>query len=634
MIAILSCSLLLSDPYIWLEETEKEETKVWIDNQTTQTKSLLENLSSKNQIRDRLLKLFNYEQLGTPISRGDLLFFLDRNLYMEENGLKKVLINPLSALIGTWNPSPDGTLIAYTLSEAANDKASLHILNVTTGEILPQFISSDLYPCMHSEIEWSQDSKGFWYTKRSQNTPIEEEKFHQKIYYHKLEANFEDDPLIFGENLEKEEVPYKVEASDSGHLLISLFNSSAKQDLFLDNICILKDIQSAGTLYKNRIYVIADRKLLTSNIDTPTNWEIILSQGPHQKFFIIDDLLFVESIVDVHSVLKTYDLKGAYYCDIPLPGLGTVTSFSIHKGSLLFGFTSFLIPQTIYRYDLSSFTLEVFKEIDSGFDPNAFTVEQCFYPAKDLCNIPIYLIYKKPLLYDGNNPTLLYGYGGFNISILPSFNRTMIPFLENGGVYVIANIRGGGEYGEPWHEAGMLKNKQTVFDDFISAAEWLIKSDITNAGKLAIMGGSNGGLLTGAMLTQRPDLFKAIIIGVPVLDMLRYHLFFGGRHWIPEYGSPDDEEMVPYLLSYSPYHNIKDDCAYPATLIFTSDRDDRVHPMHAYKMTARLQSINQPPKILLRVEKNAGHSGNPSDSGKIEFYSDIYSFLFDELGMD
>jgi prolyl oligopeptidase len=431
---------------------------------------------------------------------------------------------------------------------------------------------------------------------------VGEEKLHQKIFYHLIGTDFEKDPLVFGRGLNKDDLPNPINCLDEKNLLNLVYVGAEKVDYYLNNQLIFKeaDTSSSGYIHKDTIYISNGNQILAANLNDPLNWKVVFSETADklEKFILIENSLIIQSLENVTSYLSQYDLNGNYLSSIPLPCAGLITEWSVNEHNLIFGFSSFFIPHTIYQFNTYTKELSVLNEVKTLFNPDEFVLRQEFFLAKDSAKIPLFIIHKKGISLSGNNPLLLYGYGGFAISIFPNFNPFAIPFLEHGGIYVIANIRGGGEFSESWHQAGVKKNKQTVFNDFIGASEWLIENKYTNSSKLAILGGSNGGLLTGAMLTQRPDLFKAVLIGVPVLDMLRYHLFFGGRFWIPEYGSPDDPEAYNYLLKYSPYHHVNDDIIYPSTLIFTSDADDRVHPMHAYKMTARLNAVKHPGKTL------------------------------------
>jgi len=468
--------------------------------------------------------------------------------------------------------------------------------------------------------------------------------------------------MVFGDALAKEDIPWAQVSTDGRYLLVTVYVLSgdvARTELYLQDrhnpekgfVSVIKDIDAQfwGEVYQNTIYVMTNHeaqqwKIMAVQVGEVGKgiecWNTLIAEGRHriQKFTVLRDRLFVETLENVCSALRMYDLNGRWVSDIALPTMGSIDAIKGEKegDELFFRFSSFLVPHTVYRIDLNGNQCTVYKQVDAGINADMFTVKQVWYNSKDGTKVPMFLVHRKDLEISGNNPTLLFGYGGFNASYTPNFHFSsfLVPFLAKGGLFALANIRGGGEFGEEWHKAGMRENKQNVFDDFIAAAEWLIKNRYTNSQRLAIFGWSNGGLLMGAMLTQRPELFKAVVIGAPVLDMLKYHKFLNGRIWIPEFGSPDDPEQFRYLMAYSPYHNVKDETDYPAVLIVMPDRDDRVHPMHAYKMTARLQEANTSPNpILLRVEPKAGHSGAAPIYRVVEQYADIWSFLFWQLEM-
>ncbi|MBM3193139.1 MAG: S9 family peptidase [Chlamydiae bacterium] len=642
MLALVVGSLVGLDPYLFLEDTEKEETKAFIQEQTQHTSFFLDTLPKRELIKNRLSDILDFAYHGTPVIKKDFAFSLDKpqksdykSLFITKKGCKELLIDGRNGQIKNFSPSPNGKYVAYSVSKNCNDQADLFIIDSEKKEKNGEFVSSDLYPWMHSNLVWSNDSKGFWYTKKDLLAPPGEEKLHQKIYYHSLGTDFNLDPLVFGETLLRDDLPNPFISINGSDLLVQVFVGGQNVDYYLDNKLIFKDgeINSYPQIHKDRIYLKNGNEIYATKLDEPHNWRLIFSEKKDiiEKFICVEDSLIIQSLKDVSTQLNVYDLDGNYISPITLPCPGLITEWSANENFLIFGFSSFFIPHIVYQFDTKSTDLTILKEVEFPFSGDEFRIKQYFILAQDEELIPLFMIHKKGVSQSGNNPVLLYGYGGFGASSLPNFNPFAIPFLEHGGIYVIANIRGGGEYGENWHKQGMKQNKQRVFDDFIEVAEWLIKKGYTNPSKLSILGASNGGLLTGAMLTQRPDLFKAIIIGVPVLDMIRFHLFFGGRFWIPEYGSPEDPKDLDYLLKYSPYHNINNNTDYPSTLIFTSDSDDRVHPMHAYKMTAKLNATKTSKKTYLLVEKNAGHGGDPKTTSKIRFYSDIYSFIFHEL---
>ncbi|OHA03946.1 MAG: hypothetical protein A3C16_00950 [Candidatus Sungbacteria bacterium RIFCSPHIGHO2_02_FULL_51_29] len=665
------------DPYRWFENDD-EEVKQWLEAQSAKTRSVLDTIVARSSIKERLTQLFRIDTVGIPVPRGSRYFFEERKgdadlsvLYVQDglDGHSRVLIDPnklsedKSTILHGWSPSDDGKLVAYGLSEAANDQASIYVLNVETGENLPDTIPAEIYPSPHSSNVWNPDGSGFWYTHRHPDAPKGEEKFHQKLYYHELGRNYQDDPMVFGEDIAKEDIPWAEVSKDGNYLLVTVYKLSGKVEstaLYLYDfrnpmkgfVPVVDNLEALffGGIHRDRVYVQTNLnaplwKLLSVRIGDilesglgVDEFDVVIHESEHklERFTIVKDNLFVETQENVCSVFRYYLLDGQFVKDVPLATLGSLTGLSSEDEGeeFFFGFTSFLVPHNIYRLDLKSGQIALFKKAEGGVNTDRFTAKQVWYSSKDGTRVPMFLIHKKELKRNGNNPVMLYGYGGFNVSNAPVFSKSAVPFIENGGVYAIANIRGGGEFGEKWHEAGKRGKKQNVFDDFAAAAEWLIAENYTTSNRLAIFGWSNGGLLTATTLTQRPELFKAVVIGAPVTDMLRYHLFFGGRHWIPDYGSVEEQEMFHYLLAYSPYHNVKDGAHYPATLIVTADKDDRVHPMHAYKMAARLQEANASSHpILLRVETKAGHGSAPAIPRLVEMYADIWGFVFQQLEM-
>lgn len=663
----------VSDPYRWLEKSDDPKVKKWVVQQNNQTRLILSKIISRDKIKKSLKKILKTDSFSVPISRNNYIFFTKRKktddleiLYVQ-NGLRgtpKILIDPnklskeKTTVLRSWQPSNDGKLIAYSLSESANDQSSIHILDVEKNKKTSDTIPAEVYPALHSAIEWSCDNKGFWYTRR--DIKSSKNKLGQKIFYHQIGDNFKNDKMIFGETIAREDIPSIQTSNDGCYLLVSVHKFSTTKEkteiyLFDTNkkdagfIPVAKDQEAMffGVLHRGIIYIRTNHnaplwKVMAVDISKKNfkinKWDTIITETEYkiENFKISGNKLFIETLENGHSSLKYSCLDGHFIKKIPLPAVGSLTAINAEKegSNLFFGFSSFLIPHFIYRFNLNQERLAVFKKEKNCIDPSQYIVKQSQCISKDNTKVPLFIVHKKEIKLNGKNPLLLYGYGGFGISIVPRFNKNIIPFIENGGIYAIANIRGGGELGENWHKDGVGKRKQKVFDDFISTAEWLIKNGYTNSSKIGAIGWSNGGLLVGAVITQKPHLFKVAIIGAPVLDMLRYHLFLGGRLWIPEYGNSENRKMFKYLLSYSPYHNIRNNVHYPAIMLVTADNDDRVHPMHAYKMTARLQELNaSPDQIILRTETTAGHGGAVSIHKLIEQETDILSFVFDSLGM-
>lgn len=662
------------DPYRWLEKNDDPKVKKWIKQQNSYTRSFLSNIPARNRIHERLNRLFETNSLEVPVSKNNNYFFVERKksnnlgiLYVKKGlrGKPKILIDPnrlsknKTTILHSWYPSPNGELLAYCLSDSSNDQASIHILDVKKIKKLPDIIPDTVYTSPYFPIEWSRDNNGFWYNRGNLNAPKNERKFNQKIFYHQIGDNFKDDSLIFGDILSKEDLPWLKTSIDGRHLLITVhkFSKSEFTELYLyDNknpklgfIPVTKNKKAMffGVLHSKKLYIRTNYnaplwKIIAIDLNGSglniDNWKSIIPESEHkiENFKIIGDNIFVEILKNAHSTLKNYHLNGKFVREISLPTIGSITAISAEQegSELFFNFSSFLIPHIIYRYNTTDKRITIFNKEKNVINIKQYTVKQLWCNSKDAENIPFFIIHKKNIKLNSNNPLLLYGYGGFGISMTPHFNRNIIPFLEKGGIYAIANIRGGGEFGEKWHKNGMLNKKQNCFNDFIATIEYLIKKHYTNPDKIAISGWSNGGLLTGAILAQRPDLIKVAVIGAPVLDMLRYHIYFGGRLWIPEYGDIKNKKMFKYLLSYSPYHNIKSDRPYPATMIITADNDDRVHPMHAYKMAAKLQKSNSSSApIILRIETKAGHGGAAPIHRLIEQESDILSFIFYHLGL-
>ena len=669
----------IDDPYRWLENTENFQVKSWLDAQDSYTHSAIDNIPQREELRQEFEKLYREETIGFPRPCKGRYFFIKRKadeehsvLYVQEGfyGEPRTLIDPnkiskekgCPVSLDGYSVSKDAKFITYNLSETSNDQKALYVMNVDTEETLEDKIPAELYP---SSGSWSLDNKGFWYTRRKEQVSKGEEKFHRKIYYHTLGSPHFDDVLVYGENLAKEDSAGAVETYDGRYLIIYVHISSEKNrrsEIYIRNLekrekefrPIVQNIKDevdayfSGMVRQDFFYIETNYKtpkgkimrVPLSDIDKGMDaWQTVISEQEDRiisSFSIISDKLFVLTMENVHSMLREYSMAGDFKRLIKFPTLGTCNGIGgeVEGKEAFFGFNSFAYPHTIFRIDFETDAVAIFKQQEVAIDLGNIVAEQVWYPSKDGTKVPMFLVYKKGLQQNSKNPTVLYGYGGFNISMRPGFMKSIIPFLERGGLYVIANIRGGGEFGEEWHKAGTKKQKQNTFDDFIAATEWLMENKYTDSDHLCISGASNGGLLVGAVMTQRPELIKAVIMGVPVVDMLRYHLFHGGRHWIPDWGSAEDPEMFEYLLRYSPYHNVKDGVEYPATMIVTSDKDDRVHPGQAFKMTARLQEVNSRNPILLRLERNAGHGGASDVSRWINEDADKWSFVFWQLGVD
>lgn len=668
-----------SDPHRRFENHETAEVQEWLKGQADRTEQYFQRLPARAALQGQFRKLFSLDTVGMPAPRQGKYFIAKRRgdqdmavLYVQEgiSGAPRVLIDPntlsedKTTTLAGWRPSRDGRLLAYNLSKAGNDKSDIRIMDVASGKDLPDLIPNGGYPSFQG---WAIDGSGFWYTQHDPSMPIVdpvlEAKLHQRVYYHALGSDCRNDLLVFGETLDKEDTPGASISYDGRYLLIGVAghdkqNGREWRELYLRDLTVPRGTFSLvverrpgttcyGMMHRGTLY-------LATNQDAP-RWRVLEvgieealqekrapqvcipeGKGTLQDIALVADKLFAVYLEDVHSLIRQYDLRGNFVREVPLPTLGSVDGCSYERegDELFFSFNSFAVPFSIYRVELATGNVNPVARMEAGFDTAMLATEQVWYSSKDGTRVPMFLIHKKGLKRNGNNPTVLYGYGGFDISLTPTFMKGIVPFLERGGVYAIANVRGGGEFGKEWHEGGMQKHKQNTFDDFTAAARWLMDTGYTRREKLAIKGESNGGLLTMTTITQHPGLVAAAIAGVPVTDMVRYHLSFGGVHWVPDYGHPDDPNMRAYLLGYSPYHNVRDGEQYPAVLIMTSDSDDRVHPMHAYKMAARLQEANaSADPIFLRVELKAGHGGASTTSKLVKELADVWSFVFDRLGV-
>jgi prolyl oligopeptidase len=660
----------VADPYRWLEEAEAPATARWVDAQNALTRSLLDG-PDRDAIRKRLSELFDYPRVSVPARKGTRYFYT-RNpgllnqaiLYVRDGltGPERVLLDPNTlttdgtAALTAASVSHDGALLAYGISRSGSDRQEILVRDVATG----QDRADRLQWAKFTTITWTKDGAGFFYIRFPQPgaVPAGDENYFAKVFHHRLGEPQEKDSLVF-EAPEDRQVIFQTDITDDGRfLVIHSFKGSSE-----DGEVHLLDVAAAGARpallpftkgFRHTYSFAGDsggRLFFRTNEGAPMGRLIAVdygkgsteavpivaeSQDKLAEAAVLGGKLVLVRMVNASDRVSVHSLDGALEREIPLPGLGTVTSLSGQPDldEMFLGFTSFTAPITPYRYDLAQKQLAPFEATKGRIDPADYEVSQAFFPSKDGTRVSMFLVQRKGLAKDGRRPVLLSGYGGFNISIKPAFDPSDFVWLERGGIIAQANLRGGGEYGEAWHQAGMLDRKQNVFDDFIAAAEWLIANGYTRKDKLAIQGGSNGGLLVGAVMTQRPDLVGAVLCQVPVADMLRYHLFTVGRFWIPEYGSADDAAQFPFLLHYSPYHNVKDGVSYPATLITTADTDDRVSPGMAKKFGARLQAATKgDAPILVRVETKAGHGAGKPISKQLDEQADIFRFLTWRLGV-
>jgi len=660
------------DNYRWLEDGTSADTQKWVAEEMAYTRGVLDPLPGREAIHKRLTELLSIGSITQPEIGGKYYFYTRRDgmqnqpvLYVREgvDGKDRVLVdaNQLAAdgtiALDWYQPSENGKYLAYGTSPSGSEMSTLHIIETKTGTALPDTIERT----RACSIAWMPDNSGFYYTRypKKGDVPDGQEMYNRHVFYHELGADPATDPLIFGEGRDAEDWPSVSLDNDGRLLLITVEQGWTKSELFLmdlkartpaTRITTGKNFLYSGSVYNGRVYI-------TTNEDAPRyrvfvteagdyereHWKEIIPQSDAvlQGAAVWGGKLFTQYEQNATSQLKIFDIDGTKLKDLLLPALGTVfgSDGKWDRDEIFYGFLSFTVPPTVYRYDLKTGATSQWAKVDApSIDPSAFEVNQEWYRSKDGTRVPMFIVNKKGVKKDGRNPTLLTAYGGFNVSLTPSFSRTAYLWMEHGGVYAVANLRGGAEFGEDWHRAGMLGNKQNVFDDMIAAAEHLIAEKYTDKDHLAIQGGSNGGLLMGAMITQRPDLFRAVVCQVPLLDMLRYQNFQIAKLWIPEYGSSDSPEQFKWLYAYSPYHHVKAGTEYPAILFMTADSDSRVDPMHAKKMTALMQAsaengASKTRPILLRIESKAGHGAGKPVTKQIEESTDVYAFLFWQLGV-
>ena len=662
----------ITDPYRWLEDSESPETQKYVLDQLAYTRRVLDRVPGRDKMRARLSELLTIGSIGTPKIGGEHYFYTRREgtqnqpvLYVRKgvNGEDRVLVdvNKLAAdgtvALDWWQTSHDGKYVAFGTSPSGSEMSTLHVIEVATGKLLPERIERT----RAASVAWMPDNSGFYYTRypKKGEVPAGEEVYNRRVFYHTLGSDPANDPLVFGEGLKPDWWPNVSLSEDGRWLLIQVQQGWAKTDLWLKDtksnspavaVATGKDFLYSGEVYRDTIYILTNEdaprfRVFAVSTSKPERaaWKEIVPQSDAvlKNTAIIGGKLFAEYEKNAVSQLRIFNLNGGILGDVQMPTMGSVTELGGQWDSkeAFFGFHSYTVPPTIYRVPVDSISRTTkpaeWARVKTDLDPSAYEVKQVWFASKDGTRVPMFVVAKKGLKLDGSNPTLLTGYGGFNISHTPAFSRGLYLWLENGGVFADANLRGGSEFGEEWHRAGMLDKKQNVFDDFIAAAEFLIANKYTSKERLAITGGSNGGLLVGAAMTQRPDLFSAVVCQVPLLDMVRYHKFQIAKLWIPEYGSPDDPEQFKWLYAYSPYHQVKDGTEYPAVLFMTADTDTRVDPMHAKKMAARLQAASGGTRpVLLRIEPKAGHGAGKPVAKQIDEATDLYSFLFWQLGVE
>ncbi len=663
----------VSDPYRWLEDDLSLETGEWVTAQNKVTFNYLKGISYRDQLKKRLETLWNYEKIGAPFTEGKYTYFYKndglQNQYviyrklssLSENDMAEMFLNPNqfsedgTTSLGQLSFSKDGSVAAYSISEGGSDWRKIIVIDTETKEP----IEDALIDVKFSGISW-RGNEGFYYSSydKPEGSELSAKTDQHKLYYHSLKTEQKNDPVIFGDKKgEKRRYIGGTVTDDGRYLLISGATSTSGNDLYIRDLTnnkntlttITSDFDSDTYIIKNdgsKLYLVTNldapnQKIVTVDASNPSpeNWkdfisetENVLSPSTGGGYF------FAEYMVDAISKVFQYDYKGNLIKEIKLPGVGTLRSLSGKEldKTLYYSFTNYKTPSTIYSYNVDKGESEVYRKSGAQFSSEQYESNQVFYNSKDGTKIPMIITYKKGVKLNGKNPTILYGYGGFNISLTPSFSIANAVWMENGGIYAVPNLRGGGEYGQDWHNAGIQLKKQNVFDDFIAAAEYLIEKKYTSSQYLAIRGGSNGGLLVAAVMTQRPELVQVALPAVGVLDMLRYHTFTAGAGWAYDYGTAEQsKEMFEYLKGYSPVHNVKAGVHYPATMVTTGDHDDRVVPAHSFKFVAELQSKqagNAP--TLIRIETNAGHGAGTPVSKTIDKYADLFAFTLFNMGIE
>lgn len=655
----------VADPYRWLEDDRSKETDVWVDAQNNVTIEYLNKIPFRAAYKARLEKLWNYEKFSAPFKEGEFTYFYKNNglqnqfvLWREKKGMAAdVFLDPntfskdgTTSLAGI-NFSKDGSKVAYQISEGGSDWRKVIIMDAISKKIL----EDTLFDVKFSGLSW-KGNEGFYYSSydKPKGSELSAKTDQHKLYYHKLGTKQKEDKVIFGDNIKRRYVGGNV-SDDDRYLFITASNATYGNELYMldlkdtnSKLITIQDhfnndtdvIENDGT----KLYIFTDvnapnRKVVSVEASSPKadNWKDFIPETENVLNISTGcGYFFASYMKDALSLVKQYDYSGKFVRDLVLPGVGTASIGGAKKSEMemFFSFTNYITPGSIYKFNPASGESKVFVKPNIDFDPSKYESKQVFYNSKDGTKVPMIITHKKGLKLDGTNPTILYGYGGFNISLTPSFSIGNAVWLEQGGIYAVPNLRGGGEYGKKWHVAGTQLQKQNVFDDFISAAEFLIKNKYTSSSNLAISGGSNGGLLVGACLTQRPELFKVALPAVGVLDMLRYHTFTAGAGWAFDYGTAEQsEEMFKYLKNYSPVHNVKKGVHYPATMVTTADHDDRVVPAHSYKFIAELQKnhVGANP-VLIRIDKSAGHGAGKPTSKTIEEATDRYCFALYNMG--
>jgi prolyl oligopeptidase len=648
------------DPYRWLEDQNSPETRTWIDAQNAYTESFMAKLPERAAIRQQVSALIRIDSMGTPIVMNDRYFFSKRNadqdqasLFMRKGfqGKDELLVDPLpmsarhTVTVSLSAVSIDGSLIAYAVRDGGVDEVTPHLFDVDARKEL-----ADVFPkARYSGFSILKDKSGIYLTRVTTEGP--------RVYFHKIGTESANDIEIFGKGYGPENIINSSVTHDGRYLQVSVQHGAAadRTEIYVKELAsqgpfvtIVKGLPAAfyGQIAGEHMYVRTNWKaprwrVMEADLRNPDpeKWREVVpeSDAVLDSLSLVGGRLAVRFTQNVIPHVKLLETSGKQLREIPLPALGSVSSLNgqWESNEAFFSFTSYHIPSTIYRYDVATGKQTVWSQLKVPIDAGRYEVKQVWYASKDGTKIPMFLAHVRGVKLNGGNPVLLTGYGGFNLNQSPVFSSFAAAWMANGGVYAVANLRGGGEFGEAWHHAGMMEKKQNVFDDFIAAAEWLIYNKYTTPGRLAIRGGSNGGLLVGVALTQRPDLFGAVICSYPLLDMMRYQNFLVAKYWVPEYGSSDDPEQFKYIYAYSPYHHVKAGVKYPSVLFISGDSDTRVAPLHARKMTALMQAANagSPHPILLHYDTTAGHSGGTPIGKQIENTTDELSYLFWQLGL-
>jgi prolyl oligopeptidase len=662
----------ITDPYRWLEDAGGADTQKWVRDEVAYTRSILDPLPGREQLHKRLSELLTIGTISAPQLGGKYYFYTKREgsqnqpvLFVRDglNGKDRALVdvNALAAdgtvALDWWTPSEDGKYVAYGTSPSGSEMSTLHVIETGTGKML----RDEIERTRAASIAWKLDNSGFYYTRYPKKGDVAEgqEVYNRHVFYHTLGHDSAKDPLIFGEGRDPQDWLDATLSNDDRWLLITVAQGWTKTELYLQDlkgssapvrITEGKNFLYGGEIDNGKIFITTNEdapryRAFVVNASSPerANWKEIVPQGDAvlQNVGMVNGLLLASYEKNASSQLRLLHTDGKLLGDIRLPAIGTVFGLGgkWNRKEAFLAFHSFTIPDSVFQINLADRSTSLWAKVDApGIDSEKYEVKQVWFNSKDGTRVPMFVFHRKGLELNGKNPTMLTGYGGFNTSMTPAFVPARYSWLEHGGVYAVANLRGGAEFGEDWHRAGMLDKKQNVFDDFIAAAEFLISQKYTDKDHLGIIGGSNGGLLMGAALTQRPDLYRAVVCQVPLLDMLRYQNFQIAKLWVPEYGSSEDPKQFEWLYAYSPYHHVKQGTEYPAILFMSADTDTRVDPMHAKKMSALMQAEaangrSREHPILLRIDTKAGHGAGKPIAKQVEDLTDIYSFLFWQLGM-